>query len=253
MHNQLSLFDFPILQPGNMQKKLLPDAKRKFSKPGTDHSIAKTANLPPGYAEKEKLANYLPGESLEDICRTLAKHEVVVKITGKRYTKLGDYRSPQNGRGHRISINNDLNKYSFLLTLIHELAHLSTWEKYRRKAKPHGKEWKNEFRELIQPYIGKQIFPEEVVLALNNYLRNPAASSCADTQLLKTLRVFDKKEKQEKIIHLEDIPENTIFTLTGSSKKLKKGKKLRKRFLCNEVNSKRKYLVSPVADVIVLS
>lgn len=238
---QLSLFDLPSFLPLPATGTPLPAEKKKSAEPASPSQI---------YAEV--LADYIPGESLGEVCSTLAKHNVFVKITRKRYTKLGDYRSPQNGSGHRITVNHDLNKYAFLLTLVHELAHLSTWEKYKRKAKPHGKEWKNEFREMMQPYVGKRIFPEEIVFALNNYLRNPAASSCADTHLLKTLRNFDKKNGAEHIVHLEDIPENAVFTLTGSSKKLRKGKKLRKRFLCREINSKRKYLVSPVAEVMVL-
>ena len=262
--NQLSLFDFPPLVPvpatGNQ------GFKNEFPLPANlikNLPITKPSEKPLSQVYAEVLADYIPGESLEDICNMLAKHKVFVKITRKRHTKLGDYRSPHNGTGHKITINHDLNKYSFLVTLIHEIAHLTTFEKHKRSAlcerphtterrvKPHGAEWKNEFREGMLPFLKKKIFPEEIVVALNRYLLNPAASSCTDTHLLRTLRKFDKKNEIEKTVHLEDIPENTIFILAGNSKIFRKGKKLRKRFLCSEIKSKRKYLVSPVAEVII--
>lgn len=253
MNNQLSLFDIPSFRPPGATGIPLTSEKKKSPEPGKNR-VKEIPGKPLPQVYAEVLADYIPGKSLEEICNTLAKHKVVVRITRKRYTKLGDYRSPHNGSGHRITVNHDLNKYAFLLTLVHELAHLSAWEKYRRKAKPHGKEWKAGFREMMQPFLGMKIFPDEIVLALNSYLQNPAASSCTDTRLLKTLRSFDKKNGQQaEVVHLEDIPEKAVFTLTGNTKKLKKGKKLRKRFLCMEVNSKRKYLVSPVAEVIVLN
>lgn len=252
--NQLSLFDLLFSPQDSAREAFLPLVPKKEG-PAMPGKKSLTVNIIPEkpifqmYAEA--LADYIPAESLEDICNTLATHKVFLKITRKRHTKLGDYRSPHNGNGHRITVNHDLNSFSFLVTLIHELAHLNTWEKHKRRAKPHGPEWKNEFRETMVPFLKKKIFPDEIVVALNNYLLNPAASSCTDIHLLKTLRKFDKKNDLEKTVHLEDLPENSVFTLAGSSKTFRKGKKLRKRFLCMEVNSKRKYLVSPVAEVRV--
>ena len=40
---------------------------------------------------------------------------------------------------HRISVNGNLNKYSFLITLIHELAHLLTFTQYKNRVDPHGR------------------------------------------------------------------------------------------------------------------
>lgn len=237
---QLSLFD----TPGSPHPEQLK--KQSVSASSSQHKLKLKAQR---YAVK--LAEHLPITSVIEISKMLARHEVEIIITRKRHTKLGDYRAPHNDNGHRITINHDLNKYSFLLTLVHELAHLETWEKFRRKVKPHGSEWKQVFRELLHPFVEKKIFPGEVVHALNFYLKNPAASSCANPRLLKALRQFDINYGKEKNFHLEEIPENALFTLTGSSKLLRKGKKLRKRYLCAEINSKRKYLVSPVAEVVV--
>lgn len=260
MSRQLSLFDFlpgPLLPSGSRTEK----KETTIPQPGKIKA-EETSKFPLSLKYAEVLVNYLPEGSVEDISNKLAKHNVSLKITKKRHTKLGDYRSPRTSlRGssslkentHRITINQDLNKYSFLLTMIHELAHLTTWEKYKRKAKPHGAEWKQEFREIMLPFIAKKNFPDKIVSVITNYLLNPAASNCTDTALLKALRNYDNIKCSDKPLHLEEISENAVFCLSGSKKLLIKGKKLRKRFLCNQVNSKRRYLVSPVAEVIVIN
>jgi predicted SprT family Zn-dependent metalloprotease len=45
-----------------------------------------------------------------------------------------------NGK-HEITVNSNLNKYKFLITLIHEISHLVAFEKFGRNIKPHGNEW----------------------------------------------------------------------------------------------------------------
>ncbi|PCJ89910.1 MAG: sprT domain-containing protein [Flavobacteriales bacterium] len=180
--------------------------------------------------------------------KILSQHKVALKITRPRVTKLGDYRPPQNGHPHRVSINNNLNKYAFLITLLHEIAHMKNWEKHEDKVKPHGQEWKTIFRELILPFIGLNIFPDDVMRTLANYMKNPAAASCTDTVLLKAL----KKHDQQINPYLEEFPEKTIFKLANAKngkRVFQKGEKLRKRYKCVEVNSKRTYLVSAVAEV----
>ena len=72
---------------------------------------------------------------------------------------MGDYRPPYAGQGHRISINYDLNSYSFLVTTVHEFAHLLTWNEHKRKAKPHGAEWKANFKRMMRPFFEKEVFP----------------------------------------------------------------------------------------------
>lgn len=198
------------------------------------------------------LIKYLPENCVKEVCQMLAKHKVFVKITKHRHSKLGDYHPPQKNSGHKISINHNLNKYSFLITMLHELAHLAVHEKFKRRTKPHGKEWKTEFRQILEPFIQAKNFSPELISALTEYLQNPAASSCTDVNLQKALKKFDENNRAEKIFLLEEIPENAVFCLSGTAKIFKKGKKLRKRFLCNELHSKRKYLVSPVAEVKIV-
>ena len=109
---------------------------------------------------KEVLLDYIPEESVLPVLDFLNTSNVQLKITKSRSTKLGDYRPPIRSKFHKISVNHDLNKYNFLITLIHEFAHLNTWEEHKRKVKPHGKEWKQKFRELMDPYINESIFPK---------------------------------------------------------------------------------------------
>lgn len=196
------------------------------------------------------LRDYIPNESLDIVSDWLVHYRVHLTITHRRTTKLGDYRHPHNGKGHRITVNHNLNQYSFLVTLVHEVAHLTTWEKYekQKRVKPHGEEWKRELRTLMQPLFGLSVFPKDISAALGFYLNNPAASTCADPLLLKILRSYNKNKNGRC---LEELAHGAVFSLEGSGKVFRKGEKLRKRFKCEDVYSNRTYLVSPVAEVSV--
>ena len=75
------------------------------------------------------LNSFLPEGSFEDVARYLHQYKVHLTITRERQTILGNYRNKVFDKNHRISINGNLNKYSFLITLLHELAHLLAHEK----------------------------------------------------------------------------------------------------------------------------
>lgn len=93
------------------------------------------------------------------------------------------------------------------------------------------------------------IFPGEISECLKNYSVNPKASSCADTELIKVLKKYDS---DSEFVHLEDIPENSVFSLK-SGRSFIKGEKIRKRYKCIDTRNKKLYLVSPVAEVIQTS
>jgi hypothetical protein len=98
---------------------------------------------------------------------------------------------PHSKEPTRISVNHDLNSYSFLITTIHEFAHLQTWNKHQHRVKPHGTEWKNNFKELMEPFLKLNIFPIDISSAIHRYMENPAASSCTDLHLFRTLKSYD--------------------------------------------------------------
>lgn len=191
------------------------------------------------------LKKYIPEGAVETIARWIVDYDFKLKIKKERSTKLGDYSSPQNGMNHVITVNHNLNKYSFLVTLVHEVAHLSTFNKFKNTVSPHGPEWKNEFKILMQPFLVTEIFPVDVLYAIRKYLQNPAASSCTDTNLLRTLKLYDENTQQ---IFLEYLPYKSVFLYNGN-KVFEKGERIRKRFRCIEIATGTVYLFNPLTEV----
>jgi SprT protein len=194
------------------------------------------------------LGRYLPSGAAPVIARWIDHFKCEFKISRGRTTKYGDYRHPFNGAGHRISVNYDLNPYAFLITTVHEFAHLLTWNEYKRRAKPHGLEWKNNFKRMMQPFFKQEIFPPDVKQAIISYLENPAASSCTDLNLFRVLKRYD--HKPEGVVHVENIPLNSLFSMKNG-RVFRKGERVRKRFKCVEIKTDRVYLFNPLAEVIL--
>jgi SprT protein len=193
----------------------------------------------------EILKKYLPEPSVELIATWILKYDFKLKIKRERSTRLGDYTSPRGGINHVITINHNLNKYAFLITLVHEIAHLVTFNEYKNSVNPHGVEWKNNFRQLIQPFLTTDIFPLEVFSALRRYMNNPAASSCSDLNLLRTLKLHDENSDT---VFLEYLPFNAVF-LFNATRVFQKGEKSRKRFKCREISTGNVYLFNPLTEV----
>ena len=192
------------------------------------------------------LEKYLPPDAAPLIGRWIDYFKCEFKISRNRGSKFGDYRSPYGGKGHRISVNYDLNSYAFLVTTVHEFAHLHTWNEHKQKAKPHGTEWKANFKKMMQPFFEKDIFPSDVKDAITSYLNNPAASSCSDLNLYRSLRKYDAPK--ESVLTVEKVPLKALFKIKGG-RIFRKEEQLRKRFKCVEIATKRVYLFSPVAEV----
>jgi SprT protein len=193
----------------------------------------------------EILKKYLPEQSVDLIAEWIVKFDFKLKIKRERNSRLGDYTAPRNGLNHTITVNHNLNKYAFLITLVHEIAHLVTYNQYKDSVNPHGKEWKQNFKTLIQPFLNTEIFPVEVFAALRTYMQNPAASSCSDVQLLRTLKLHDENSDT---VFLEYLPHNAVFLYNGS-RVFQKGEKIRKRFKCKEISTGSVYLFNPLAEV----
>lgn len=194
----------------------------------------------------EALSQYVPAATAEPLLDCINYHQAVLKISRSRSTKLGDYRPPLHGKPHRISVNHDLNKYAFLVTLVHEIAHMTNWVKHQNTVKPHGQEWKAEFKALMDPFLQPDIFPHDVLAALKSYMMNPAASSCTDSHLMRMLKNYDEGPAP---IYLEELPADALFTI-NRKKVFRKGQQQRKRFKCLEIRSQRWYLIHPMAEVI---
>lgn len=202
--------------------------------------------MPKTESPLHQLQNYLPEGSYEDVSFYLIEYKVHLTVTRERITKLGDYRSKHLNKNHRISVNGNLNKYSFLITLLHELAHLLAYEKYGGRIQAHGVEWKNEFGNILARFISKKIFPADIEAELLRTLRNPAASSCAEVPLLRILKRYDSHKPG--IFFLEEIPLESLFRVKNGNTYCK-GNRVRTRYLCKDVSNGRLFLFSPVAEV----
>ncbi len=197
--------------------------------------------------KKDILAQYMPLEAAPIIARWIDYFQCEFKIAKKRQTKLGDYRHPYGKHGHKISVNQDLNPYAFLVTTVHEFAHLLTWNEYRNRVKPHGDAWKHNFKRMMKPFFDLRIFPDDIAAAITHYLHNPAASSCTDLQLARALGKYDRHMR----VHLEHLASNVLFKIKDGRRFIK-GARLRKRFRCECLDDGKIYLFSPLAEVLPL-
>lgn len=197
----------------------------------------------------KQLSKYIPIEAAPIISQWINDTGCRFKVTRSRSTKLGDYRAPFRGSPHQITVNHDLNPYSFLITTIHEFAHLKTFQDHTNKVKPHGVEWKMNFKNLMAPFLKLNIFPSDIIIAISTYMDNPAASSCTDLNLYRVLKQYDTKVIDA--LHIEDLEQNTIFSLKNG-RTFQKGEKLRKRYKCIELASNKVYLFHPLAEVYLV-
>lgn len=191
---------------------------------------------------KEILSNYIPNRAVEGVLLLLEKHPITIKIVNNRNTKHGDFRKLKNGN-YQITINNTLNKYQFLLTLIHEIAHFATYKKYR-KVKPHGNEWKQVFQHLMLPFLHPEIFSPNMLPHLATYLKNPKASTSSDIKLSLAFKEFDKNSGKNYIFEL---PTGSIFTFNNKTYKI--GNKRRTRYECIELKSYKRYLFNQNTEI----
>lgn len=195
-----------------------------------------------GYKRQDfsALANFMPDNCLEDVLEYIYLHKIQLKITPSRNSILGNYRyNPADGK-HAISINGTLNKYSFLVTLLHEIAHCLCYVQHGNNASPHGAEWQNIFSKLLQQFISKDIFPADIVAALQRNVHNPKASSCSDVHLQKALEKYDNII-DEYNIYVEQIADDNFF-ITPKGIVFKKLYKRRTRYLCEHIITKQKFL-----------
>ncbi|MDP2527521.1 MAG: SprT-like domain-containing protein [Maribacter dokdonensis] len=194
---------------------------------------------------QQTLAKYLPELAVSPCFELIKNSQVHLKIVNERVTRHGDYRRGKDGK-HQITVNASLNKYRFLITLIHEIAHLMAFEKYGRNIKPHGIEWKKTFQFLMLPFIRPEVFPSQLLPLLANHFKNPKASSSTDARLSIALKQFDEQQSEKSYVY--ELPIGCVFRIYNG-KLFKKGNKRTKRYECVEISSGRIFLFQPNAEV----
>lgn len=196
---------------------------------------------------KEVLAPYVPDHALDGVFELIRLNQVRLKIVNERKTRHGDYRKNSDGT-HTITVNASLNKYKFLMTLIHELAHLVAFKKFGHSIKPHGMEWKFTYQQMMLPYLRPEIFPHEILPLMARHFKNPTASSDTDASLFLALKQFDAKSD---LYYVFELPQGAFFRVS-SGKIFRKGPLRIKRYECVEVSTQRRFAFSPNAEVELL-
>ena len=191
------------------------------------------------------LTQHVPAAAVEYCFQLWKESPFELKITRSRNTKVGDFTSKGSRHHPRITLNNDLNQFLFLQTYIHEVAHLRVYLRLGNRVDPHGEEWRSTFTDLMIPVMWEDVFPENVLHELRRHMISPKASSFADSRLIEAFRKHDNNASA--IVVLNQLPEGSIFLFHG--RYFRKGKLRRTRILCQEMKSKRNYLVP--ADAVV--
>lgn len=193
------------------------------------------------------LKEFIPHGSFDRVIDLLSKQPVFLRVTRERKSILGDYRAPTDDQPvHRISVNGSLNKYSFLITLLHEIAHLQTYVAFQNNVAPHGVEWQRKFKEILLFFLDKNIFPKKLETEIYRSLERVRASTCSDPDLFRALKAYDVKD--EKLLFVEEIPPEARFK-TSDGRKFKMIEKLRTRYRCIEIKTGNVYLFNALMEV----
>jgi hypothetical protein len=194
-----------------------------------------------------ELIPFLPPDTFESVANYFQDHTIHLTLTRDRKSVLGDYRNPsRQAPWHRITVNATLHPYSFLITLLHELAHMLVYIRFGHKVQPHGQEWKAQFREMLLPYIGKQFFPTDIEMALMGYLQNPKASTCTDANLYRALHRYGAGDSGKVLV--ESLKIGSEFR-TDEGKVYRILEKRRTRYRCEELGTGKMYLFPGIFEV----
>lgn len=194
--------------------------------------------------EAKVFARFVPSQAVTYCVELYSKLNFEFKIKRSRQSKLGDFRYDPSIRKYTITVNNDLNPFAFLITYLHEVAHLVTYNEFGRKVDPHGAEWKANFRRVCKPVLTEEIFPSNVLQSLSRYLENPKASSCADPILFQVLKQYDNPNG---MVLLKSLQPGDHFTFRNKTYRYES--KRRTRMMCRELESGRNYLINQIAEV----
>jgi hypothetical protein len=152
-----------------------------------------------------------------------------------RKSKLGDYRYYPRNKKHLITLNDNMQPMATWVVFLHEFAHYFVKKNYD-KASPHGKEWKFEFRKLLEQEILKKSWLDEEVQFLKKFWRKPTARM-TNTEISGVKSGTSVKEIGH---HPFTIKSKGPFLIVH---------KRRTRFLIKELSTNKEYLIHQDAEV----
>jgi len=198
--------------------------------------------------EEEFFRKYLPEKSVSYCMNFWKTHKIQFTVSKPRKTVYGNYIFRDGS--HHISVNGDLNKEAFLVTYLHEVAHLQVRVNYSERTLPHGSEWQFEFQKIIKPVLTTEIFSAEILTALTNHLKNPNATSCSDPVLHKILMKQSQLEEKEGFFPVEKLPAGSLFRYENQRYEVVRF--LRTRIECRNIDSGQVLRFSGLVQVEVL-
>lgn len=198
--------------------------------------------------EKAQLAEHLPSRTVDYVHSLFKKYPCNFKIVPPRKGKLGDCRYPMYNREAQITVNGDLSFFQFLITTIHEFAHLKTFIDNGRRVTPHGKEWKNNYVVLFQPVIENHLIEANEIEVLKKHLSSPSATSCNDHHLSEFMHA--EKKGEDGLALLKNIPHGSHFEFQG--RRFIKGNLVQKKFIIYAADNHRDYRLSGLANITLI-
>ena len=187
------------------------------------------------------LEKFLPENALPYLKIWFGSYPCHLKITKNRNSKLGDYRKLPD-KSHQITVNGTLEPQLFFFVLTHELAHLIAFEKYGRRISPHGAEWKQTFREMLLESL--TVYADDLRPIIQKFSKSPKANFMASPDLVKYFHVPKENDEQTFIENLKKGElfeyKKEIFVIEETTKK---------RYLCKNIKSSRKYYFRNLAQV----
>ncbi|MBO4741400.1 MAG: SprT-like domain-containing protein [Bacteroidales bacterium] len=195
------------------------------------------------------LAGYLPHNATAIIANFLYNNKISLKITRARATKLGDYAAPNplKFNTHRITINSNLDKNTFLWVMLHEIAHYQVFIKCGRRVKPHGEEFQKAFANNLRFFTDRHCFPTETEQLIMDYCTRMPLKKSLERQIERKFREIAGNAEEKQGVRLAELAEGTHFCL--KKRIFKKLEKRRTRCKCLCINDNRMYLVSLEAEV----
>jgi len=188
----------------------------------------------------------IPKASRPLMAKQLSTFKGKLLVSKPRKSKFGDFKVNKKTGQSSISVNENLNEYAFLITLVHELAHYHTWKSYGSSIKPHGSEWQVTYQKLLKPHVESKVFPVEIHNALVKYIQKPKASSCSDQLLFESLETFNHSSDEFIFISRLTAGDKFNYQTKGQFEIIEKK---RKRYLCKHLSSGKKYLFQPITKV----